>query len=80
MAESTMSKATKIKWIVTIALTLAVYLIPTNDIYTKQISLFFTVTVFGLLLMAFEFFDPLVVSVVMPMGWVLFGVTMPLAQ
>lgn len=38
MAESTMSKATKIKWIVTIALTLAVYLIPTNDIYTKQIS------------------------------------------
>lgn len=75
MAESTMSKATKIKWIVTIVLTLAVYLIPTNDIYTKQISLFFTVTVFGLLLMAFEFFDPLVVSVVMPMGWVLFGVT-----
>ncbi len=75
METAKLDRATKIKWIITLIATVAVYLIPTNDVYTKQISLFLTVTVFGLLLMAFEFFQPLVVSIVMPMAWVAVGVT-----
>lgn len=64
-----------VKWIITLVVTIAVFLIPTNEVYTKQMSLFFTVTVFGLFLMAFEFFDPIVVSIIMPMGWVALKVT-----
>lgn len=67
--------ATKIKWIITILVPLAILLIPTNDVYTKQMSLFFASTVFALFMMAFEFFDPIVVSIVMPMSWVALGVT-----
>ena len=70
-----MDNSTKIKWIITCVVTAIVFLIPTNDVYTKQMSLFFTVTVFGLFLMAFEFFDVIVVSIIMPMGWIALGVT-----
>lgn len=69
------SKSQRIKWIITILCTIIVYFIPTNDVYTKQISLFFTITLFGLFLMAFEFFEPMVISILMPMAWVAVGVT-----
>lgn len=72
---SNMSTSTKIKWLITIAVTLIVYLIPTGEVYTKQMSLFFTVTVFALFLMAFEFFEPLVVAIIMPAAWIATGAT-----
>lgn len=40
METAKLDRATKIKWIITLIATVAVYLIPTNDVYTKQISLF----------------------------------------
>lgn len=70
-----MDKSMKIKWLITILATIAIYLIPTNEVYTEQMSLFFTITAFSLFLMAFEFFEPIVVSIVMPMAWVAAGVT-----
>ena len=70
-----MDKSTKIKWLLTLVCTGIIYLIPTNEVYTKQMSLFFTVTAFSLFLMAFEFFEPIVVSIIMPMAWVALGVT-----
>ena len=70
-----MNKSTKIKWLLTLVCTGIIYLIPTNEVYTKQMSLFFTVTAFSLFLMAFEFFEPIVVSIIMPMAWVALGVT-----
>lgn len=69
-----MDKSTKIKWAITIIVTLAIFLIPTNDVYTKQMSLFFATTVFALFLMAFEFFDVIVVSIIMPISWIALGV------
>ena len=65
----------KIKWAITIVVTLIILMIPTNDVYTRQMSLFFASTVFALFMMAFEFFDPIVVSIIMPMSWVALGVT-----
>ena len=75
METSKLDNAAKIKWIITVVVPILILLIPTNDVYTKQMSLFFATTVFGLFLMAFEFYDPLVVSIVMPMSWVFLGVT-----
>lgn len=66
---------TKIKWLITIVVTLIILMIPTNDVYTRQMSLFFASTIFALFMMAFEFFDPIVVSVIMPMSWIALGVT-----
>ena len=65
----------KIKWAITIVVTLIILMIPTNDVYTRQMSLIFASTVFALFMMAFEFFDPIVVSIIMPMSWVALGVT-----
>lgn len=70
-----LSNSVKIKWLITIICTVVVFFIPTNDVYTKPMSLFFTITLFGLFLMAFEFFEPMVVSILMPMAWVAVGVT-----
>lgn len=76
MTESmNLSNSVKIKWLITIVCTVVVFFIPTNDVYTKSMSLFFTITLFGLFLMAFEFFEPMVVSILMPMAWVAVGVT-----
>lgn len=36
-----MDKSTKIKWLLTLVCTGIIYLIPTNEVYTKQMSLFF---------------------------------------
>lgn len=74
MPVQTLSKSDKIKWLVTIVVTLAILFIPTNDVYTKQMSLFFTITVFCLFLMAFEFFEPIVVSIILPILYIQFKV------
>lgn len=73
----TISRSDKIKWLITVAVTLIIFLIPVGEVYTKQMSLFFTVTIFGLFLMAFEFFEPIVCAIIMPMAWVATGVCNP---
>lgn len=73
-------KSYLIKWIVTLLVPLAIFLIPINAVYTGQVRLFFVITAFSLFVMAFEFFDVIVISVAMPVLWVLFGVsTLPIA-
>ena len=43
-----------IKWIVTLALTGLLLVLPATDFYTMQIRLFFAITVFNICLAAFE--------------------------
>ena len=74
MSTQALSKSDKIKWLITIVVTLAILFIPTNDVYTKQMSLFFSITVFCLFLMAFEFFEPIVVSIILPILYIQFKV------
>ena len=66
---------TTIKWLITVLVPLAILMIPTNDVYTRQMSLFFVSTVFALFMMAFEFFDSIVVAIIMPISWIALGVT-----
>ena len=67
------------KWAITILLPALVYLIPPNEQYTANMRLFLVSTIFYLLMLAFEFFDTIVPSILMPMTWVILGIV-PLAS
>ena len=69
-----MSKADKIKWIITLIGTLIVVLIPAGGLYTSAMKLFMIITVFSLFVIAFEFLPPLVMVVTMPVLYIISGV------
>lgn len=64
----------KLKWFIVFALTILCLVVPEQGIYTFQVKMFLSITVFGLSLAAFELVDMLVISFIMPSLWVLFGV------
>lgn len=70
---STMSKATKIKWLVTILTPIIICLIPTNDVFTFEIRTFLAITFCGILVLAFEFFDSIVPAVLIPVFYMAFN-------
>ncbi len=63
-----------IKWLLTIALTLACFLIPTTETFTFTMKIFAVNTIFGILLMAFEVVPLLVPAVTLPLGYMIFNV------
>lgn len=69
-----LSRSDRIKWGITIGLTLIMFLIPETGFYSGEIKRFFVITVACLALMAFEFFPLLIVAGLMPMLWALFNV------
>lgn len=68
-----MDKITKIKWILTYIIPLIIWLIPTNEIFTSKIRIFIIITVFAMMLMAFEFFSAYVVGMILPALYVVSG-------
>lgn len=70
-----LNKGELIKWLISIIVPVIILLIPTNDIFTGQMRTFFAITVCGLFIIAFEFFDNIVPAIIMPAAWVFFGVT-----
>ena len=73
-AKSTMSKATKTKWLITILCTVAVALIPAVGLYTPQMRMFMIITVFSLFIIAFEFFAQSVMAIFLPVLYGIFNV------
>lgn len=69
-----MSKADRIKWIMTIVATLAIVLIPANGLYTESMKTFMVLTVFALLVIAFEFLPSAVMVILLPVLYIVFGV------
>ncbi len=49
-----MSNAAKIKWAATILISICIYLIPVNEVFTFEMRAFLVATVFSLSLAAFE--------------------------
>ena len=52
-----MQKSDKIKWFITILISLIILLIPCTEVYTIVMKKFFVITVFSLMCAAFEFFS-----------------------
>lgn len=69
-----MDKKTLIKWFVTLAIPLFLFLIPCGEVYTWKLKLFFVFTVMIIFMVAFEFFDALVPAMLLPTLYTVFGV------
>ncbi len=67
-----MSNATKIKWLVTIVVPALLLCIPTNSTFTADIRMFLVITLAGILVLAFEFFDSMVPAVLIPIFYMAF--------
>lgn len=72
-----MPTSAKIKWLVNILLTAAVFLIPTTDQFTMQIKIFLAITVFNILMMAFDLIPIIVPSLLLPLAYWIFKVADP---
>ena len=59
-----------IKWAISILVPIIILLIPVNAVFTSQMRTFFAITVCGLFVIAFEFFDNIVPAIIMPAAWV----------
>lgn len=73
-AKKSMSKVEMIKWLATIGISIILAVIPCNDVYTLPIKQFCVITIFFLLVIAFEFFDNMVPAILMPTCWALIGI------
>lgn len=60
---------------ITILLPILVYLYPVNEVYTQPMRLFVVTTLFWLCVIGFEFVDFIVPAILMPMTWVVLGIT-----
>lgn len=68
---------TLIKWAFTLGLPLIIMLIPSNEIFTIQMKLFFASTLMGILCFAFEVVPQTTVALILPLFWVFFNVAPP---
>ena len=66
-------KGALIKWLITIAVPLILFLIPETDVYTYEVKMFLVVTVGGILLVAFEQVYLMAVSMLFPIGYMVAG-------
>lgn len=66
-------KGALIKWLITIAVPLILFLIPETDVYTYEVKMFLVVTVGGILLVAFEQVHLMAVSMLFPIGYMVAG-------
>ncbi len=69
----TIDKNTLIKWAVVFIAAAAIWFIPCNEIYSPEVKKFLFVTALGILLVAFELIDLMAVSMMFPIGYILFG-------
>lgn len=63
-----------LKWSVTILIPVMLYCIPVSEVFTTQIRMFLCVTLFVLLMMVFEFFDTMILGIMLPVLYIVTGV------
>ncbi len=63
-----------IKWAITIAVTILFCMLPAGEVYTPEIKKFMAITVFTLLVFIFELMPVIIISVMIPLLFVIFKV------
>lgn len=66
-----------IKWIVTFAIPISIWMIPVNDVYTKPMSAFLAATTFCIMLAAFELLPVLFIGLMLPALYIILGAAEP---
>lgn len=72
-----MPTSKKIEWIISIAILLALWLIPTGDVYTTQVRWYCVWTVWMLLVVAFDLLNQFIPAFLMPVMYYITGVADP---
>ena len=60
---ASVNRVSLIKWIITILIPLILLIIPSNELYTDTVKKFSVITIFFLLVIAFEFFDNIIPAI-----------------
>lgn len=76
----TIDKNFIMKWAVVFIAAASIWFMPCNEVYSPEVKKFLFVTALGILLVAFELMDLMAVSMMFPIGYILFGLApwMPL--
>ena len=74
MSTSTFKRSDLIKWAICIILAAICFFIPESEIITSNVKWFLVITVLGLAITAFELVPTIVISVLMPVLWILLNV------
>lgn len=74
MSTSTLKRSDLIKWAICIILAAICFFIPESEIITSNVKWFLVITVLGLAITAFELVPTIVISVLMPVLWILLNV------
>lgn len=69
-----MSTNTIIKWVIAFIIPIILLLLPPGEILTKEIYIFLAITLFAILLIAFELTDSLVVGIILFTGYYVSGI------
>ncbi len=69
----TIDKNFIMKWAVVFIAAAAIWFMPCNEVYSPEVKKFLFVTALGILLVAFELIDLMAVSMMFPIGYILFG-------
>lgn len=64
-------------WIISIAIPLLIFLIPTSELFNENMRLFLSVTVFAILMIATENIPTSIISLLLPASYILFGLADP---
>lgn len=63
-----------IKWLVSLAITAIILLIPSNEVYTYEVKVFVAITALSMLMMAMELAHNLVAALLLQVGYLIFKV------
>ena len=69
----TIDKNFIMKWAVVFIAAAAIWFMPCNEVYSPEVKKILFVTALGILLVAFELIDLMAVSMMFPIGYILFG-------
>lgn len=70
---SPLDKSTKIQWIISFVVAIVIYVLPRNELYTDQIALFLSFTMFFILLLCFGLTDPWIPGLTLPLCYLVFN-------
>lgn len=62
------------KWIIAIVVPIIILCVPINETFTQDIRTFLAITACGILIIAFEFFNPIVPGILLPASYLIFGI------
>lgn len=63
-----------VKWVITVLIPVALYLMPETELFSSAFKGFLAVTLFGILMLAFDLVPSLVSAIIFPVGYALLSI------